>query len=275
MTTRIFTVPTGQSQVFPAPVLSSVCVQPGTGGTASIAYGPLPLGPFTLAPQGANTGAYSFCSSTYSGATSGNLTGMGNVGFIQVAATTAAATVIVSDLSQYPGSFPERQTVALSTVPFSTANSTAELNLFSIRFPANFLQPNFKIIAEAELNCTSNANVKTIKAYMGPSTNSGTAAALEGGTLLQTGGFLLTSLAGANYKISAGGSNDGQTIIASNNGLLNAGGWGSSATASITLTSQNYNAGAAGVEQVFYLTGTKATGTDTLTLSSIWVQVIQ
>src|SRR5277367_6506953 len=140
MTTRIFSEPTGTSSVFADTVTSSVCVQPGTGGTAAIAYAATPLGPFTSAPQGANTGAYSFCTSSYSGVNTGNNPGMGNVGFVQVTATTAACTVLVSDLSEYPGSFVERQTVALSSVPFTTiASSTAELNLFSIRFPANYL----------------------------------------------------------------------------------------------------------------------------------------
>jgi len=274
MTTRIFTVPSGQSLVIPAPTLSSVCVQPGASGTASISYGPTPLGPFTLAPQGANTGVYSFCTSSYSGATSGNLPGMGNVGFVSVAATTAAATVLVCDLSQYPGSFPERQTVAQSAVAFTTIpSSTAELALFSCRFPANYLQPNFRLDCEFQLTVTNSATVKTLKAYFSPSTNSATAAALEGGTVYSSNVY--TSMSGAFGKTAVAGRNDGQTVICSNPGLLSTGGWGSSTTANVTISTTNYNAGASGVEQVFYLTGTKATGTDTLTLDAIWLQIMQ
>jgi hypothetical protein len=274
MTTRIYSVPSGQSLVFPAPTTSSVCVQPGTGGTASIAYGPTPNGPFTLAPQGADTGVYSLCTTTYSGATSGNLTGMGNVGFVQVAATVATATVIVADMSDYPGSSVERQTVAMTGVAFTTiASSTAELGMFSMRFPANYFQYNFRLEWEAQITLTNSATVKTIKAYFGASTNSATAAALEGGTLVWSNVY--TSMIGARFGGALYGRNDGQTIIASNYGLASAGGWGSSTTANVTISSDNYNAGASGVEQVFYITGTKATGTDTLTLDSMIVKVYQ
>ena len=267
MTTRIFQVPSGQSLVFPAPVISSVLVQPGTGGTGSIAYGPTVNGPFTLAPQGANTAPYSLCTNSYAA-------GMGNLGFVQVAATTAAATVSVSDLSQYPGSFPERQTVFQNAVAFtSIASNTNELELASIRFPANYFQYNFTLHLYFMLTLTNNANAKTLKAYFGPSTNTATAAALEGGSVFFSNVY--TSMSGANGHMILAGRNDGQTVICGNPGLLSTGGWGSSTTANTTISTTNYNAGAAGVEQVLYLTGTKATGTDTFTLDNLMVQVNQ
>jgi hypothetical protein len=274
MATKIYSVPSGQSLVIPAPNTASVCVQPGTGGTAAISYGGLPNGPFVAAPQGANTGVYSFCTQTYSGANTGNLPGMGNIGFVSVAATTAAAGVSVCDLSEYPGSYVERQTVAMTGVAFTTiASNTNELTMFSVRFPANYLQPNFRLEWEAQITLTNSVTVKTIKAYIGPSTNSATAAALEGGTNIWSNVY--TSMIGARFGGAAYGRNDGQTIIASNPGLISSGGWGSSTTANVTVSTTNYNAGAAGVEQVFYITGTKATGTDTLTLDSCIVKVYQ
>src|SRR5208282_5660667 len=198
MTTRIFTIPAGQSAVIPAPTTSSVLVQPGASGTASIAYGPLPLGPFTSAPQGANTTPYSLCTSSYSGLNTGNNPGMGNVGFVSVAATTAAATALVSDLSQYPGSFPERMTVFQSGVAFtSIPSSTAENTLASVRFPVNFLQPNFYLELFFVLTLTNNANVKTLKMYFGPSTNSATNGAIETSAAAFFSN-VYTSMAGAN-----------------------------------------------------------------------------
>jgi hypothetical protein len=275
MTTRIFTVAAGQTGTFPAPVTSSVLVQPGASGTASISYGPLATGSFILAPQGSNTTPYSLCTSNYSGQFTGNNPGMGNVGFVQVAATTAAANVLVSDLSQYPGSFPERLTVFQSAVAMtSIPSSTAENTLASIRFPINFLQPNFWMEIYFGLTLTNNANVKTLKMYFGPSTNSATNAAIETSAAAFFSN-VYTSMIGANGHTALGGRNDGQTVICANPGLLSTGGWGSSTTANTTVSTANYNAGGSGVEQVLAITGTKATGTDTFTLDYLVVHVTQ
>jgi hypothetical protein len=70
------------------------------------------------------------------------------------------------------------------------------------------------------------------------------------------------------------GRNDNQNVIASNPGLLSAGGQGSSVTANVTVATANYS-GSAAVEQVFALTGTKATGADTFTLDAVIVRVYQ
>jgi hypothetical protein len=270
MSSTIFTIPAGQSAILPAPALSSICVQPGAGGSALLQYGPDGVSPiFVSAPQGANTAPYSFCPSTYNN----NIANpMGNIGKVQVTATTTPAVVIVSDLQQYPGSFPERQTVAASSVAYATINGTAEQNLFSMRFPPGFLKPNFQLELFYQLTLTNSANVKTFKAYFGPSTNSATAAALEGGTAIQSNVY--TSMIGAMGIVAGGGRNDNQTFIASNGGLLSAGGWGSSTVANVSVANCNYG-GPAAVEQVLAITATKATGAEVFTLDRVLVKVYQ
>lgn len=277
MATTIYTVAAGTSQIIPAPALSSVCVQPVSGGTALIQYGPDGVSPqFQSAPQGANGGVYSLNMSTYSGFYGGSYSpnSTGNIGKVQVTATTQLCQVLVSDLQQYPGSFPERQTVLQTGVAFtSLASSTAEQELVSVRFHPGYFKNNFRLEFHAGLTLTNNANVKTLKWYFGPSTNSATTNAVETSAAAM-GSNVYTSMSGAYVTGTVYGRNDGQTTIGSNPGLLSAGGMGSSVTANVSGSSTNYS-GSAAVEQVFIITGTKATGTDTFTLDSCLVKVYQ
>jgi hypothetical protein len=275
MSTSIFTVPAGQTMVFPAPALSSVLVQPAATGSASISFGPDGLSPiFALAPQGANTSPYSFCPSTLSGAFPASFSSnpMGQMGKVSVAATTAAATVCISDLQQYPGSFPERQTVFQSGVAYTLPSSTSELELASVRFPPGFFKSNFRLEWEAQLTVQNSVNVKTLKAYFGTSTNSATPGAIETAAAFNWSN-VYTSMAGALATGSVFGRNDNANVIASNPGLVSAGGMGSSTTANVT-TATVYG-GPSAVEQVFILTGTKATAGETFTLDGLIVKVYQ
>lgn len=274
MATAIFTVPAGQSGVFPAPALASVCVQPTAGGSVTLGYGPDGISPtFQSAPQSGNTSPFSLNTSTYSGYTSNfSPNPMGNLGKIQVTAATQLCTVLISDLQQYPGSFPERQTVLQSGVPYALPNSTSELELISIRFHPGYFKQNMRLEYHAQLSFTNNANVKTLKGYFGASTNSATAGAIETAATLSTTNAY-TSMAGAYHSSSYMSKNDNATVVAANTGLLSAGGMGSSVTANVS-TSVVYS-GPSAVETVFILTGTKATGTDTFQLDGIVVKVYQ
>jgi hypothetical protein len=264
MSTAIFTVPAGQTQIFSTPVTSSVCVQPVAAGSVTLAYGPDGVSPvFTSVIQSGNTSPFSFSPQTYASV-------MGNIGKIQVTATTQNCTVIIGDIQEYPGSFPERQTVVCSSVAYTMPNSTSELQLFALRFPAGYLRANFYAEVFYQLTLTNNANVKTLKGYFGPSTNSATAGALEtAASAIVSNAY--TSMAGAKGTFSVGGRNDGQTIIGSNAGLLSAGGWGSSTTANTTVSTAAYLT----TEQVLVLTGTKATAGETFTLDQVIVKLYQ
>ena len=270
MSTTIFTVPAGTTQIIPAPALSSVCFQPVSGGTVAAAYGPDGVSPnFQALPQSGNTVAFSFNPSTYANAINNP---MGQLGKVQVTANTQNCNVLVSDLQQYPGSFPERQTVAASNVAYTAlASSTAENTLFSCRFNPGYFKLNWRLEWFAMFTITNSVTVKTINAYLGPSVNSSTAAALEAATASKVWTNAYTSVIGGTGQGWAGGRNDGQTIIASNGGLLNAGGVGSSTTANVTVSTTSYQTS----EQAFVLTATKATGTDVVTLDSILVKIYQ
>jgi hypothetical protein len=234
MSTTIVTIPAGITQVLQAPARSSLCFQPAAGGSATVSYGPSGISPsFTTAIQSGNTSPFSLATDTYASV-------MGQVGQVQVtAAGGQACTVLISDISLYPGSFPERQTVAQSGVAYTMPTSTSELTLFSIRFPAGYLKANFRCEAYYQLTTQNSVNVKTIKAYFGPSSNSATAGALEtSASALYS--QVYTSMAGGYGTVAVTGRNDGQTIIGSNTGLTSAGGWGSSTTANVTVSNAAY-----------------------------------
>ena len=238
MSTTIYTVPAGTTQILPAPALSSVCFQPVSGGTVTAAYGPDGVSPnFQALPQSGNTVAFSFNPSTYAAAIANP---MGQLGKVQVTANTQNCVVLVSDLQQYPGSFPERQTVAASNVAYTAlGSSTAENTLFSCRFHAGYLKPNWRLEWFAMFTVTNSATVKTINAYVGPSVNTSTAAGLEAAAASKVWSNVLTSLIGSTCQGWAGGRNDGQTIISSNAGTAS-GGVGGSTTANVTVSSANY-----------------------------------
>jgi len=269
MSSRIITVPAGTTQIIQAPARSSVCFQPVSGGTVTAAVGPSGVAPvFTALPQSGNTTPFSVATDTYASI-------MGSLGQVQVTAAGGQnCTVIVSDIQNYPTVGTERQTIAQSGVAFTAlGSSTAENTLFSMRFPAGFFTPNFRIECYYQLTLTNSANVKTLKGYFGNSTNSSTAGALEtSASAIVSNAY--TSMIGAYGTFAVAGRNDNQTIIGSNAGLLSAGGWGSSTTANTTVSSANYS-GTGAVEQVLVLTGTKATGSETFTLDAVVVKVYQ
>lgn len=269
MATTIITIPSGTTQIIQAPARSSVCFQPVAGGSATVGYGPDGVSPvFTTVTQSGNTSPFSLATDTYAAV-------MGSLGKVQVTAAGGQnCTVLVSDLQNYPGSLPGTpRTIAQSGVAYTTPNSTSELELFSIRFPAGYFKPNFRLECYYQLTLTNSVNVKTLKGYFGNSTNSSTAGALEtAASAIVSNAY--TSMAGAYGTFAVAGRNDNQTVIGSNAGLLSAGGWGSSTTANTTISSANY-AGGAAVEQVLVLTATKATGSETFTLDAVKVVIDQ
>ena len=278
MSSKIFVVTPGTPVYFrPSDLAYSFCVQPGaagTGGTATLQYSIDNGFTYFSPPQSGIATPFSF--SNISGVTQGlgipssrpaSPPGV----IIQVNAATQNANFIASDIS-LPLTFGADKTdFATTGVAYSVPNVTTETTLFSMRFAPNYLPLNSTVEIEYWLTLTNNANVKTIKAYVGP-TNYVPATGLEGGTLIMT--QAVTSFSNFIGRTGFVTRNDGQTILGQN--LGSAGGFGGNTTASVVVANTNYNTapGAGAVEQVFTLTGTKATGTDALTLDHVRVSIL-
>lgn len=174
-------------------------------------------------------------------------------GYIRVTATTQNAALFMIDMTGSNTPLIDQLVNVNETT--ATANATAEQVLLSFRIPPNFLPANFKMTIILDFSFTNNANVKSV--------------AFKAGGLAGTALFTSPSLASAlNYNalVQISGRGDGQSLIGFGAGT--AGGAGTSTTAYPT-ASLNYITS----ETEFVVTGTKATGTDTLQLESCVIQL--
>jgi hypothetical protein len=279
MPSQSFFVPVGTPFIFrPGGAPYSFCAQPGAGGSVLIDYSIDNGFSFIPAIPGSLSTPYSF--SNYSGVP--GAAGVANQGtpsvgpayavqgaLVRCTPSVAQATFIASDISVPvdPGTY-DKVTIGNAAVAYATQNSTSEQTAFSMRFPPGFFNPNRSVWGldiETWWSCVNSVNVKTIKAYFGPSAFAA-ATGLEGGTAI--GSQVLTSFAGGVFKFGVAGRGDNQTVIAANGG--SAGGAGSSTTANVTVSSCNY-AGPNAVEQVLSVTTTKATGSESLILDRVRV----
>lgn len=262
MATEVVTLPVGTPIVRRPPGYSCVHVAPGAAGSVLIEYSNDGVN-YTNAPQGTTTTPYSFCPNTLTG-----VFAMQVHPYIRMTATTTAGVGMVMDYNQVPGPTGyDRKTLALSSVAYAKQSGTAEQACFSMRFPPGFLKPNFRLDWDFCATITNNTDVKTLTVYFG---NSATTA-LEGGTSAWTNVY--TSMAGAHAAGVIAGRNVTNSVIASNAGLASAGGWGSSTTANVAISS---SADYLNVEQALVFTVTTATTAgDVFTRDSIKVDLTQ
>lgn len=239
MSTSASTVAAGNTST-PAPLLlgQSLTATPQVqGGTVLIQTGPTQNGPWFPAAGGSSTSAISVTPNR-------NL-------YYTVTATTQAATVAVSDIA-IPNMRGEMIDI---NVPCDSPNSTSESAVYSFRIPANTLPANFAIKVIGALRMTNNANAKTMQVRM-----NGVA-----GTLAFQSPALASN---ANYNFVAQFSGAGDNATLKGFGAGSAGGFGLSTTA---YTSLSYAYQTTEIEIV--VTVTKATGTDTMALDSLVVQI--
>lgn len=179
---------------------------------------------------------------------------MGNAaGFARVTATTQNANAFMVDFSG-ANSPNIDQFVNVNNV-LASANATTEQILLSFRTPAGFLPTNFAMQIALSISLTNNVNVKTLRLRVGG----------VGGTALFTSPSLASQV---NYNAIVGlsGRGDGVSLIGFGPGA--SGGIGVSTTAYATATQDYLNN-----ETEWVITGTKATGTDTMQVESAVVQI--
>lgn len=235
MATTIVSVGAGTTSA-PQPVTPTTSVFAGPavlGGTITLESGPTVNGPW-LALTSANGGGYS-ARLPYNG-------------YVRLTATTQAANLVLADIGGANG--PGSNLLVTSNVVFATPSSTAEQIMFGLRFPPNFLPPNFRCDIRGGLTVTNNANVKTLNVKV-----NGT-----GGTAVFTSPSLASN---ANYNFAAAfcGIN---ALTLKGVGAGATGGWGLSTTAYSSLAYDFI-----GRELEVVVTGTKATAGDTMQLDSL------
>jgi hypothetical protein len=189
--------------------------------------------------------------------------GQGSCGTIlRVTSFGAVGVAVLADISS---GIVRNESVLQEAVSYTTQTALAtELPLFSMRLPTDSLQPEFRLVTNLSVNCTNNANAKTIRMYFGNSVD----AVQEGGTLIQT--QQIGSGAGALIHGSITGRTDGHSVSCTAAGA-GATGWGIGATAGTVLTTGADYHGVGSVEQVLRFTYQKAVAADALSLESIIV----
>lgn len=256
MATTVANLPVGVAQLFrPGPIPYCFKAVPAATGTVLIEKSEDNGSTFVPQPIGAV-------------ATVNSVGGIGGLStIIRATGFTAAGTGVLMDLSSpVGGAGVERNSMLVNGVPYTTqVTLTTELELTVVRFPVGVLKPNFRLEADLSFICTNNANVKTIRCYMGNSAN----IALEGGTILAT--QVLTSSAGGNMKLIVSGRLDGTTIDGQSIGA--ALGFGISTTAPISVATNAVFAGPNAVEQALVISYQKATAADALTLAAEMVRL--
>jgi hypothetical protein len=245
MSTEIRTLAVGVPQVFRSPQGRSFLAMPagGAGGGTVLLEWSQDGVSFLPAPQGASVNPYSFCPQTL---------GIQQAGYVRATAAVAAGAVAASDVTQIPNQSFRQELVQMIALPWTAqASVTTEQILNSIRFPAGALPSNWSAEMDFEFSCSNNANVKTLKAYFGPTGN--------GGTFLAS--VPITSLLNGRVKVWARGQNDNVTVVG---GSVGSGlGEGGGATALVSTTIADYTK----AEQEFCLTLTKATAGDVVSIN--------
>jgi len=239
MSTTIYRVSSGTTTTaFPLLANQNLCVAPQLqGGSVTILLSATQSGPFSASSNGTTTTAQSYRPDV-------------NV-WAQIQATTQNAVGVQSDMV-IPNMNGE---LIFNGVTIDSANSTSEQVLFSFRLAPNSLPANFRCQLKASANMTNSANAKTMNCRMNGLT----------GNLF----FASPSLANvANYNFEAAfeGEGDGATLQGLGSGTT--GFFGTSGTAYTTLARAYQQ-----LETEVVVTCTKATGTETIQLSSLMVNL--
>jgi hypothetical protein len=247
MATELRVVPVGVPQVFRAPQGRSFLAMPagGVGGGSLLLEWSQDGVAYNAAPQGASVNPYSLCPQTL---------GIQQQGYVRATAAIAAGACAASDVSQVQNVALRQDLVQMIATPWtSQAVVTTEQIINSVRFPAGALPANWYAEMDLEYSASNNANVKTLKAYFGPTGNGGTALA----------SMALTSSLNGRATIGVRGAGDFVTVVG---GSVGAGlGTGLGAVALVSSTIANW----AQAEQEFCLTLTKATAADVVTINRV------
>jgi hypothetical protein len=253
MTTEIRSVALGEPQVFRAPQGRSFMTMPAGGaggGTIGLEWSNDGVN-YLPAPQGVSVNPYSFNPLSVN---------IQQAGFIRATAGIAAGAVAAMDVMQIQGqSFRQPEICTIGTPWTAQATVTTEQLLFSVRIPAGMLLSNFVAELDFEFSASNNANVKTLKAYMGPTGNAGTALA----------SVAITSLLNGRIEITARGQNDFVTIVGGSVGSGTGQGGGAVALVSTTVASWQ------SAEQELCLTLTKATAADVVSINRMQARLFQ
>jgi len=177
--------------------------------------------------------------------------------WFRVTAATQAGVIAVSDIGAGSGGGTNFDSIVNCQVPLASPNSTSEVVLATFRLPPLLLKPNFRCRIRATASFTNNVNAKTLQCRMNGLT----------GTLFFQSPALASN---ANYAFEADfvGIGDGATLKGLGSGAT--GGFGLSTTALTTLARDYINN-----ETEIVVTCTKATGTDTFQLDSLYVDLQQ
>ena len=238
MSTTLYRVSSGTtSAVFPILANQNLCVAPQLqGGSASILIGSNPSGPFSSV-AGSLTTAQSYRPDVNQ--------------YAQIQATTQNAIGVLSDMV-IPGMQGE---LINNGVTIDSANSTSEQVMFSFRLAPYSLPANFRCQVKCSANMTNGANAKTMNCRMN---------GLAGNLFFSSPS--LVNEANYNFEAAFVGMGDGATLEGFGSGAT---GWyGLSTTAYTTLTRAYQQ-----LETEIVVTCTKGTGTDTIQLSSILVNL--
>lgn len=165
-----------------------------------------------------------------------------------VTTATQAATVLVTDIT------PTGQIINMTSA-IDSANSTSEQTVFTFRIPPSVLGQNFRCQLSGKVSMTNSANAKTLQCRVNGLT----------GTLFHQSPAL-ASLADYNFIAEFAGAGDSANLKGF--GAGSAGGVGTSTTAytSLALAYQS-------VENEVIVSVTKATGTETMKLESLIVNI--
>lgn len=241
MPTTIQYVPAGTTSPvnFATPQTSVYAGPQVLGGTVQLWSGPSPVGPWQLWGAGTSVSGDSFRPLTNA--------------YYYVVAATQQAIVVSSDMGA--ANTPAiNQLVSMNAVSAS-ASATAIQKIFSVKIPPGFLPLNFKCTLIGSVNVTNNVNVKTLTCLLNG----------IGGTSFFTSPSLASN---ASYNFIASFAGDGTGQLLRGLGAGATGGSGLSTTAYTTLARDYINN-----ETEIVIAATKATGTDTMELVSLLMQL--
>jgi len=250
MATTVINVPAGTtSAVIPVNTLTSVLAGPVTlGGTTSLSFSRNPSGPFLPWSFGASINPQSFRPST--------------TGYIQVSAATYASNVAICDMSGYVGDRTRSFLMSVNET-FASGSSTSNQTIGSLRIAPGVIPLNARLRIVGNVDMTDGGNAKTLIVKVGGSS----------GTAMFTSGAL-ASLGYFNFDSEIAFCNDGVTIKGFMSGGGSAGtksGWGGVTGETYpTVTTYNY----LNDEIEIAVTVTKATGTDTMALQGLTMELI-
>jgi len=244
MATTAITVPLGT-------VSAPIAVNP----TTSVCVVPSLLGGSVLL-ESSNDGLTSWTPWTYGTITQAGSFRPSTNQYVRVTATTAAASVLVNDISG--SNAPTADILTTCALPLATASATTEQVVYGLRIPPGYLPTNFVMSFRVFVQLTNNVNVKTMRLRWG-----GVA-----GTALWTSPSLASLAVYKAEILVAGRGGVGSSLLGGGITTSTSGGWGGSTGAQVALTQDYQN-----VESEIVLTLQKATAGDTAEIDILRIEL--